>query len=830
MSGLLADLRHAIRVLAKSPGLTATAILTLALGIGANGAIFGVLNGVLLRALPVPRPHDLRVVGCAGRAMSLSNYEGAGMVRYGADGSMISSFPYPLYREFRDEVRALADVFAFTNLRDLTVVGPDGASTAPGVLVSGNYFSAYRAKALIGRTLLTDDDRAGVPLVAVVSHRWWERHAGLDPGILGRTVSLNRKPVVVVGVLPREHLSPLFGREADVYLPLSAQPQFVEDHPLEARDHWWLEIMCRLSAGSDATRVQSTMQALLLRHLATLGSAIQIEQPTIVLQDGSRGGLTRRTRLTVPLLALQGVVSLVLVIVCINLSSLLLVRAAGRRHEMAVRAALGAGRGRLIRQSLSEGLVLALAGGVLSLIVAASLKAALLHAMGRFIEDLRVDVTADSRVLIYTLGVSVLALLLFGALPARRASQASLVGELAVGRGVGKHRPTLGRRLVVVQVALSLLLVAGSALLLRTVAGLDAIDPGFTTDSLLVFQVNAEQAGHEGSDRLSFYDRVRERLAGLPGVRSVGLSTNPLLGGRRSSTGVTIPGGTAEPGTDSGADEFLVDGGFFSTMEIPILVGQAFTNAEERAGKRVAVVNERFVERYLLGQYPIGRTFERQQGGAARDYEIVGVCRDVKYDSLRREVRPTMYLSYGSEPPPAIFFEVHSAPPPLSLVPAVRRAVAAIDASVPLASLSTQRALRERATLPERLLATLCGAFAALAMLLSCIGLYGLVAGEVTRRTPEFGVRVALGAAPSRIARSVIGDALATVGWGVAFGLPAALALSFAMRGVLYGVEPLDPLSMLAAVAALLLVGCVAAYLPARRAARIDPMVALRCE
>jgi predicted permease len=818
------DFRYALRTLARSPGFAAIAVLSLALGIGVNTAIFSLLNAVLLRSLPVRNPHELRVVDWVGRNPEVSNYTGSGMGRTATGLTYSGSFPYPAYRDFRDRGTGFAEVFAFFPLSNVTAIVRGQAGVAGGLMVSGNFFTGYGAQTLIGRPIAPEDDQSAAAPVAVITYRCWERHFSLDPGVIGQTVTLNQNAFTIIGVLARGFAGPQPGDPADFYVPLSAQPPMVPNCPLGSTRHWWVQIMVRLAPGADETQAQASLDVLFRQALRA--SDNNMEQPGIWLEDGRRGPLMIRQRIGEPLWALLAVVGLVLLIACANLAGLLLARGAARQHEMAVRAAMGASRGRLIRQSLTESMVLSLAGGCLGLVLASWGKAGLPELLARFQKNLHFDTRLDANVLAFTLGLSVMTAVLSGLLPALRASRVDPAAGLKDRSALGAPRLRLGKVLVSVQVGLSVLLVVVAGLMIQTFANLSRVDTGFDPENLLVFRLNAGQAGYKGAQLENFFESVRQSVAAIPGVRRVALSDLALVGGGLSSSGISIPGRAAGPNEHLQACQLIVSDTFLSTMGIGLLLGRDFGPADTGTSPKVAIVNESFARSFLPNKNPVGQAFNV----GPDTYQIVGVCRDAKYDNLRDEMRPTMYFPYRQYPVGSMYFEVRSVLPALSLTPAVRKVVAAVDPKIPVADLRTQQQLLDNSVALERLFASLRSLLALLAVLLSYIGLYGLMAYNVARRTGEIGIRMALGAGPGDVARPIVREALLLAAAGLAVGVPVALALARIIRGALYGIQPYDPATLIGGGVILLVIAALAAWIPARRAAKVDPMAALRCE
>jgi predicted permease len=821
------DVRFGARMLRKNPGFTAIAVMSLALGIGANTTIFSALNAVLLRSLPVRNPHELRSINWVGFNPQLNGYTGVGTSDVPGGLQMGTSFPYPAYRDFRDRGAGFSDVFAFFALKSVTAVARGEASVASAMLVSGNYFSGYGANPLIGRPIVPEDDRPGAAPVAMITYRWWERYCGLDPNVLGQSITLNQVSYTVIGVLPRDYVGPIMGDFTDIYVPMSAQPHLVPSRPLDSPNRWWVQIMGRLAPGANEAQAQASLAVLFPQVLSESDS--KIEQPAIRLEDGSRGQMMLRQKLAKPFLALTIVVGLVLLIACANVAGLVLARGAARQHEMAVRAAIGAGRWRLIRQSLTESLVLSLIGGGLGLVVSAWSKQALTGFLTFVPEGFRFDLRTDSNVLVFSLCVSVLTALIFGLLPALRASRVDPLAGLKSRSALGAPRLRLGKMLVTVQVGLSVLLVVGAGLMIRTFTNLARVHPGFDPKNVLLFRLDPGQAGYDGQKLVAFYDQTRDAISAIPGVRAVTFSAFPLASGSYSSEDIVFLGREKRPGDDWQTAVLGVGEDFFRTLCMPLLAGRDFNAADTASSPSVAVVNETFARRFFGGVNPIGQTFMLQDG-TGRPFEIVGLCRDAKYNQMRADIPPLVLFSQRQRPQGSVSFEVRSALPPLALVPAVRKAVAALDANLPLSRVKTQEPQLDQSLAADRLFASLGGAFALLAVLLSCIGLYGLMAYNVGRRTSEIGIRMALGATPANVARPILREAVVLAATGLAVGMPVAIALARLIKSQLYGVAPTDPVTLIGTGVLLMAVAIVSAWIPARRTMKINPMEALRCE
>jgi predicted permease len=822
------DVKYALRQLRKSPGFTAVAISSLALGIGVNTAIFSMLNAVWLRSLPVKDPHQLQIVNWSGHNARLSYYTGgAGDGSRSPDGPMMSgSFPYPLYRDFKERVEGCSDTFAFCGLFGLTAVGPKGAATTDALMVSGDFFEGYGAQAFIGRTIRPGDELSGAESVAVITYRWWEKEYDLDPDVIGQTIIVNQKSFNIIGVMPRFYCGPQIGDMANIYVPMSAQPLLYPSHPLDARDHWWANIMVRLEPGVDQTRIMTAMEGVFLQTLSAPEQKTRMDNPHIALIDGSRGLLGERRQIATALSVLMVAVGLVLLIACANLAGLLLARGATRQRELTVRAAVGAGRGRLVSQLLTESMILSLAGAGFGLLTAIWIKSVILGFLPGSLDNFHIDASIDLHVLLFTLGTAMLTSLLFGTLPALRVTRIDLCSNLKNQKLLGIRGLWLGKTLVATQVSLSVLLLVGTGLLVQTMVNLYRTELGFSTDKILVFRVNPSQAGYRDANSVRFYDQAETNIAGLPGVKSVSLSSDSLLGGRQSSNGFSIPGRAVQEDQNMQADILNVSEAFFQTMSIPLLRGRAFERTDTPSQPGVVIINETFIRRFFPKEEPLGQSIRMGN----RDYQIVGLCGDTKYDRVQREIEPMMYFSHRQASPGAIFFEVRTTGEPLALVSSIRKIVADIDNTIPVEYISTQSQLFKESIIPERIFTYLCSSLALLGILLSCIGLYGLLAFIVTHRIGEIGIRMALGASPGDVAWPIIRHALWLTGSGLVIGIPVSLGFVRILRSVLFGVNPHDPLTIVASILMVLSVATLAAWLPARRAAKVDPMKALRYE
>ncbi len=827
MSTLCTDIRYTFRQLRQSPGFAAVAVVSLALGIGAGTAIFSLVNGILLRSLPVPDPHELRVLHWTGIDPQIGNFHGSISTGDGP-GTTGDAVAYPVFSSLRQDCNSVADIFGYKRLYGVTMRARREAFVAEGVMVSDNFFSALGVRPLLGRLLSNEDYQPGAAPTTAITYSSWQRHFDGDPGVLGQSILYNGHDFTVVGVLPREFGGVSPAVETAFYVPMSVQSQLEPTLPLTSRDAWWVQLMARLRPETSEAQFQAAVEVAFTREAGSI-----MGEPEVVVRDGRYGpDYGERDYYGKALLLLLGVVGVVLLVACANLAGLSLARGAARRREFAVRTAIGAGRWRLIRQSLTESLLVALLGGGLGILLASWGKTAISRLLVGSPEPLHYDTSLDVVVLGFALATALVTALLSGLLPALRVSGVDCFGELKERAALGSPRLRLGRLLVSAQIALSMLLLTGAGLYARTLINLVTIDAGFATENLLLFQVSAGNAGYQRAQTVALYDDIQRSLTAIPGVRSAAVSQFALLAGRMSGGGFfSLPGHSFEGPLKPQAHRLTVSETFFATMGIPLRLGRELRVTDTADAAKVVVVNETFARKYLPGEDPIGQTLRTDEWrGQGVDWQIVGVCADAKYTDIKDEAPPTVYFSFRQDFTAGTFFAVRTSLPPLAVATAARKAVAAIDADIPLAHITTQKQIRDGSISQERLFAYLCGALAVLALLLSCIGLYGLMAYNVARRTNEIGVRMALGATGRSIAGPILREALLLAGVGIAIGIPVALALGRIIKGQLYGVTPSDPLTLIAGAALLVIVAISAACWPAHRTAKVDPMEALRYE
>jgi predicted permease len=704
---------------------------------------------------------------------------------------------------------------------------------ARGHFVSGNYFTGLGAQPLIGRPILADDDAPGRARVAVLTYHYWEKRFGLDPGVIGKEIMVNRVPVTVVGVMRPAFQGLYPGAVIDLFVPLAMDAEIGPRwFSMTRPDNWWVQMFGRLRPGASEPAAEAALQAALAHAIEAF--VPKAKTPLVLLRPGARGVGLLRDFSSDTMRILIYVVALVLLIACLNLANLLVARSAARRREFAVRLSIGAGTGRLIRQLLTESFVLAIIGGALGLLLARPLLKVLLGLLSAS-QTLGLDARIDMRALAFTFGATLLAALLFGTLPAWRSTRVNAAPALKEGTtgGTGASpRQPLSRLLVSAQVALSLLLLIGAALFVRTLMQLSAVDLGFRPERLLTFGTDATQSGYHGPRLFDVYQRIQQKLAATPGVESVALSQLALMRGWESNDNIYIPALKVQP-QHHDSRVLYTSSSFLSTMRIPLLAGRDLTLADERGTDAVAVVNQYFADHVLPN--PLGQVFffgdEKSPANTRKLIRIVGVVKNAHYTGVRETTSSIVYIPYTVEPAlTSMTFNVRTVLPPLSIATAVRRVVAETDAAIPVADMKTEEQQINENIGKERLFAGLVSAFGAVAALLAAIGLYGVMAYSVARRTVELGIRLALGARRTNVQWMVLRQSIWMVALGLAIGIPSALALTRVVQKTLFGVKPTDLASFVAAAILMIAVGAVAAWIPARRASRVDPIRALRCE
>jgi predicted permease len=821
MTTLWQDIRYGLRMLARSPGFTAVAVLSLALGIGANAAIFSLLNAVLLKPLPVHNPHALRSLAWVGGIAPYTSYSRTFSLPGGQARSNV--FTYPAYRAFRDHSRDLAEVCAFVEFRQNVLVARGQASTAAGLLVSGNFFQGLGLSPFLGQTITPDHDRPEAEPVVVLSHAAWQQLFGADPHVVGQALTINAKDFTVIGVLPKDFLGVRGGYRCDFYIPIASEPHVRSN--LESTDEWSIQVLARLSPGVVEEQFRSSLDVLFAQR-TEVEELNRTKKPLrIVLEDASGGPAESRQALAKSLPMLMGLAGLVLLAACVNLAGLLLARGAMRKHELAVRTALGAARAQLVRQLLTESVLVVLVGAGIGLVLATWGRTFVLRLL--WSSTITLDLRTDVRVFAFTLAVALAAAALFGLIPALLSTRVDPIASLKDRSALGAPRLRWGRVLVSMQVALSVVLLVGAGLFARTLINLYRVETGFNAKNLLVFALDTSATGLKNEQVLSLCEQTRTALVALPGVQAVAYSNQLLLSGWMNNSMASVKGRSDSPQAGIPILGLATSDSYLSTMGIPLLLGRGFDASDSRVSSKVIVINRVLAHTAFGDENPIGQVLTIN----SVDYEIVGVCGDITYATLKKAPEPTIFYSFRQHPQwTPRHYQVRATADPLALVPTVRTTVARLNRQVPLTQIKTQAIQLDESIARERCLAWLASALGLLAVLLTCIGLYGLLAYNVSRRTGEIGLRMAVGAGPWDVARPILREAVLLAGAGLAAGIPVAFGLAQLVRAVLYGVLPHDPATLIGVVALLMGVAVLAAWIPARRAAKVDPMVALRHE
>jgi predicted permease len=828
--GLWRDVRYGARMLRKSPVFTTVAVASLALGIGANTAVFSLVDTVMLRLLPVRNPQELVVLGWGAnnspkKLNSAYSNSGGG----GSRGRWHTNvFTWPMFETIRHS-GAMAEAIGYSQLPNLSMTVNGESHVTGGLAVSGNYFTGLGVTMALGRPLLDDDDHeAGIP-AAVISYRLWESAFGLDPHVAGRTVYINRAPHVIVGVTPREFfgistLGFFLARQVDLTLPIRERERLDATRTggvsWRSPDLAWVQMMGRLRSGTSGAVVTESLSTMVLNNLPESESAWMRGQSLRVIADqGSRGITFGRDQFKDPFNVLAGLVALTLLMACANLAGLLLARATAREREIGIRLAVGAGRTRLVRQLLTESMLLALAGAAAGLVLAWWGVRALLAitASGKF--AIPVEIRLDGRVLAFTVAVAILTALLFGLAPALRATRIAV-------RGPGQARTGMMRALVAVQIGVALLLVIGSTLAVRSLAKVRGIPLGFNPTRILLFGLDAGRSGYDEPHRAALYSRLIEEFNRTPGVAAAAASIETPLSGLSSGTQILIDGAGRKGARVNGVSER-----FLEVLHIPVVAGRPI-GARDMNGPRVALINETAARTFFGTSSPLSRRF-RWDYKAQAEVEIVGVVKDAKYDRLKDAPPPTIYMPWTQAPwgtPFQLGFEILPAGDPNVALAAIRRAVRDADAMLPLMDVKTMERQIDDAMQQERLLASLVSLFGGLTLVLACVGLYGMVSYTVSSRTREIGVRMALGADRLHVLGMVTRQVALTAAGGLAIGLPAAWAVGRFAESMLYGVKAHDAASFAGAAVIVIAVAGLAASGPARRAMRVDPGSALRHE
>ncbi len=837
----LQDLRFAARTLGKNRGITAIAVLSLALGIGANTAIFSLIDTVLVKSLPVHDPRELVI---------LTDPSAAG-VSAGSQSGTRSLLSYGEYEHIRDRQQVFSDMYASQSYADRISASIDGGAPEDvhARLVSGSYFHVLGVEPIIGRVFTHADDRAphDAPY-AVISYSYWDRRFARSAGVLGKVITLGKASLKVIGVGPPGFFGETVGDAPDLWIPIMMQPDvqpgrdWLHDDERTVMRIMWLQAMGRLKPGVTLQQAQANVSVVFQQLMSSyavpgLSDDQRREQreQKLQLHPGGRGASELRESYAQPLYVLMTIVGLVLLIACANIANLLLARATGRQKEIAIRLALGAGRLRLARQLLTESLLLAAAGGALGVLFAAWGSRILVRMVARGSESMVLNVHPDTRVLAFTAVLALLTGLLFGLAPALRATRVELAPALKENsRGVtGGSRASLGKVLVVAQIALSLLLLVGSGLFIRTLRNLQNVQLGFPRDKLLVVGIDSLSAGYQGPAALDLYNRLLDDIRAIPGVKNATYSQNGLYTGSDSGTRLYVEGYPPPKGGGTGTRFDQVGPDFFAALGVPLLRGREITRQDTANSTPVCVINQTMASDFFANRDPLGKHIEDLFPGSNAQYEIVGVARDIRSNALRGKVPrrffvPTAHPMGG--PVSFVNYVIRTAAEPGSVLSAVRRKIRQTDRSLPITNADTLDELVDRRIRTERVIAQLSTFFGLLALLLASVGLYGVLSYAVARRTNEIGIRIAVGAGERTVMWMILRETLVLVLVGAILGGAGAAALARLVSSRMFGVTPGDPATMAAAALVLALVALLAAVFPARRAARVDPMAALRVE
>jgi predicted permease len=848
MTGLLRDLRLAVRVLLRTKSWTLIVLVSLALGIGANTALFTAINGLLLQTVRVHEPERLVRFNWTGKNDMVRSSSDYGYSGGSAARNVRSTFSFAIFEQLRAANATLTDLASGAPMGSLNVIVNGDAQLATGYEATGNYFNVIGVSAALGRVFGEADDKLSAPPVAVISHPYWKKRFAGATSVIDRAVSINGQMVTIIGVTPQDFsgIQRLGSEPPDVTVPLSFDAVFSPPTPLpnattpvprmNQPTYWWLQLVGRLKAGASIEQARANF-ATIFQNTAKMGmteyqSSLTAEEknlsynrqrgeavPELLVKSAAHGYYEIDPQAQRSAGFLSVVVIIVLLIVCANVANLLLSRATTRHREISVRLSMGATRGRLVRQLLTESLLLSTMGGALGVLVGY---------WSRSLLPFGQNAPLDWRVFGFVAGVSMLTGVVFGLLPALRATQVDLAGALKESsRSVTGSRSILSKGLLVLQVAMSLVLLVGAGLFLRTLDNLKSVDVGFNSTNLLMFNVNPSVNRYDVDRSARLFRQVLERMSALPGVRAAALTRTTLLSGSTSTSSMWKQGQTSQTAAEEQMFMMDVSPTFFATMGIPVQRGRGFNDHDDMNAPKVAIINEASARKL----FPDGDVLGRRIGGSfekSDEFEIVGVVRDTKYASVRDPGPPTMYRCVLQGPARGLNVVLRTAGDPLAMTETVRTAMREVDPALPIQRFTSQTEQISLRFAQERLFATAYTAFGALALVLACIGLFGLMSYNVARRTNEIGIRMALGAQRGTVVGMVMGESMLLVGIGIALGLAAALWAGRFVKTVLYGLSASDPLTIAAAVAVIAMVAAFAGYLPARRASNVDPMEALR--
>jgi len=840
------DVQYGARILRKSPAFTAIAVVSLALAIGANASIFSLANQLLYARLGVSHPEQLRLFTVVSDEHSVvHSCWGCGSEPVPAGGVRSDSFTYPVYQQLRRENHVLDEIFAFKeNIQANATI--DGSAQAVHLeLVSGNLYQEMGVRTMLGRPILPSDDRVpGTGAVATISEGLWERAFGKAPDAIGKVITVNMTSVTIIGVNPRAFTgAKSVQSSADIFMPLSMLPlvkgELGDSGPLLSNSNiWWVQLMAREKLGVPLEQAQAALNFALSAAIhATMTVAKNDTMPRLELEDGSRGLNFEGRQFAQPVHVLLAVVGFVLLIACANIANLMLARSSARQREMSVRLALGAGRSRILRQVLTESLMLAALGGAVGLLLGYLARTALPKLLLNSWEREGMNVPFDWRVFCFTAGITLVTGVLFGIAPAWNATRAEIGTAIKDGgKGSAKQRKGWsGRTIIAFQIALSTVMVVGASLFLRTLINLNAVDVGFRADGLVLFDINPPSKQYPAPKDIAVHARIEQALRAVPGVEGVSLTDIPFIADSESGSGFYME---EAPGNDKPQERTLsmeatVGQDFLSVLGIPIVAGRGFTPEDAESPHRFSIVNQALARKYFPNQNPIGRRFTMDDSNKKNRswLEIIGVSADTRYSHLQDEPPPLHFDLYRqSKDIGDATYVVRTRMKPDAIVPSLRATVQGIDRDLPLMDVRTQRQQIDATISQQRVFASLTAAFGILALALACVGIYGIMAYAVSQRTNEIGIRLALGAGRRQVRSMVLKEAGWLAGVGVVCGVVVALWLGRLTKSMLYGLQPTDPASLVGAAVLLLSVALLAGWVPAMRASRVEPMEALRHE
>lgn len=839
------DLQYGARVLRKSPGFTSIAVVSLALAIGANTSIFSLANQVLYARLGVSHPEQLRLLTVVTNGHSAVHSSWGSVSPVAGGGRRFDQFTYPIYQQLRRENHVLDDIFGFKESIQANATIEGSAQAVRLELVSGNLYEQMGVRPVLGRPILPSDDQTpGAGAVATISEGLWERAFGKSPDAVGKVITVNMTPVTVIGVNPRVFTGAMSVQNSpDIFMPLSMIPlvkgELGKSGPLLSSPNlWWVQLMAREKPGVSLEQAQAALNVALSTAIhATMTVGKDDTMPRLELEDGSRGLNFVGQQFAQPMYVLLAAVGFVLLIACANTANLMLARSSARQREMSVRLSLGAGRGRILRQVLTESLMLAAIGGAVGLLLGYLARTALPKLFLNAWESDSIQVPFDWKVFSFTAGVTLATGVLFGIAPAWSATRAEIGTAIKDGgkAATRQRKGWSGRTIVSFQIALSTLLVVGASLFLRTLINLNAVDVGFRADGLLLFDLNPPSKQYPAPKDVALHARIEQALREVPGVEGVTFTDIPLVADSQAQSGFNVEGApeAKERGAGASAMEATVGQDFLSVMGIPLVAGRGFTAQDAESPQRVSIINQALARKYFPNQNPIGRRFSMDDSTTKNRswFDIIGVSADTRYSNLQEEPPPLHFDLYRqSEGVGGVTYIVRTRLSPEAIVPSLRAVVRDIDRDLPLRDVRTQQQQIDATIVQQRVFASLTAAFGILALALACVGIYGIMAYTVSQRTNEIGIRLALGAGRSQVRGMVLKEAgwLATA--GVVVGVAAALGLGRLLKSMLYGLQPSDPTSLAGAAVLLLGVALLAGWIPAMRASRVEPMEALRHE